>query len=115
MDLQDKNSRLFVQLVFMYHAACMEQLGKVKSSMTGKIERNLDAAQSTIDILDMLKEKTRGNLSPDEDRFVTETLRELRLNFVDEKLKDDRAGKEGTEPKQQETAPPEQPESAGTQ
>jgi len=28
MDIKDKNSQLFLQLVFMYHAACMEQLGK---------------------------------------------------------------------------------------
>lgn len=109
MDLQDKNSRLFVQLVFMYHAACMEQLGKVKSSMTGKIERNLDAAQSTIDILDMLKGKTRGNLSTDEDRFITEALRELKLNFVDEKLKDDKEKQEKPDEKPPEGTPTAKP------
>lgn len=90
MDTPDKNSQLFLQMIFMYHAACMEQLGKVKSSITGKIERNLVAAQGTIDLLDMLKEKTRGNLTKEEDRFLTELLRELKLNFVDEKVKEER-------------------------
>lgn len=91
MEIKDKNSQLFLQLAFMYHAACMEQLGKVKSTITGKIERDLVAAQATIDLLDMLKEKTKGNLSTDEDRFLTELIRELKLNFVDEKVKDEKA------------------------
>jgi hypothetical protein len=91
MELSDKNSQLFLQMAFMYHAACMEQLGKVKSTITGNIERNLDAAQGTIDLLDMLKEKTKGNLAHDEERFLTELIRELKLNFVDEKAKDEKA------------------------
>lgn len=106
MDIKDKNSQLFLQLVFMYHAACMEQLGKVKSTITGKIERDLHAAQGTIDLLDMMKEKTKGNLSQEEDRFLTELIRELKLNFVDEKLKDEKAKQEQPKeeaPKQEET------------
>lgn len=91
MDIKDKHSQLFLQLAFMYHAACMEQLGKVKSTITGKIERDLAAAQGTIDLLDMLKEKTKGNLSTEEDRFLAELIRELKLNYVDEKVKDERA------------------------
>ncbi len=91
MEFKDKNSQLFLQLAFMYHAACMEQLGKVKSTITGKIERDLVAAQGTIDLLDMLKEKTKGNLSKEEDRFLTELIRELKLNYVDEKAKDEKA------------------------
>ena len=94
MDIGNKDSQLFLQLVFMYHAACMEQLGKVKSTITGKIERNLDAAQGTIDLLDMLKVKTKGNLSIEEEKFLTELVRELKLNFVDEKAKDDKAKQE---------------------
>ncbi len=101
MERTDKNSQLFLQLIFMYHAACMEQLGKVKSTITGKIDRNLVAAQGTIDLLDMLKEKTKGNLSNDEERFLVELIRELKLNFVDEKAKDANAAS---------APPPPQPE-----
>lgn len=88
MELKDKQSQLFLQMIFMYHAACMEQLGKVKSTITGKIERNLVAAQGTIDLLDMIKAKTAGNLSHDEEKFLTEIIRELKLNYVDEASKD---------------------------
>ncbi len=89
MELKDKNTQLFLQLAFMYHAAGMEQLGKVKSTITGKIERDLVAAQGTIDLLDMLLVKTKGNLSTEEERYLSELIRELKLNFVDEKSKDD--------------------------
>jgi hypothetical protein len=91
MESDDKNSQLFLQMVFMYHAACMEHLGKVKSTITGKIERNLAAAQQTIDLLDMLKGKTTGNLSTDEEKFLTQLIRELKLNYVDEMNKDQQA------------------------
>lgn len=104
MEIKDKNSQLFLQMIFMYHAACMEHLGKVKSTITGKIERNLAAAQGTIDMLDMLKEKTKGNLSKEEERFLTELLRELKLNFVDEKAKDEKSAQ--TKPEQ---SPPQEP------
>ena len=87
MELNDKNSQLFLQLMFMYHAAGMEQLGKVKSTITGKIERDLVAAQGTIDLLDMMLVKTKGNLTNQEERFLTELIRELKLNYVDEKAK----------------------------
>ncbi len=50
--------------------------------MTGKRMVDLDAAQSTIDILEMLAEKTRGNLTPEEDREFREVLSEVRLAFV---------------------------------
>jgi len=41
-----------------------------------------DAARQTIDILQMLESKTRGNLEPVEERLLREVLHELRLNFV---------------------------------
>jgi hypothetical protein len=84
MYINTKNQILFTQLVFSLQAAAMQQMGKLKHPLTDKIERDLAAAQSTIDILDMISEKTKGNLTPDEDRFLSEVLRELKLNYVDE-------------------------------
>jgi hypothetical protein len=68
----------------MFQVATMQQLGKLKNPVTDKIERDLRAAQSSIDVLDMLKHKTKGNLAPEEERFINETLKELKLNYVDE-------------------------------
>lgn len=45
-------------------------------------EPNLALAQQTIDTLDMLQEKTRGNLSDEESQLVQSVLYELRMRFV---------------------------------
>ncbi|MDE3056897.1 MAG: DUF1844 domain-containing protein [Bacteroidota bacterium] len=84
----DKNEMLFVQLVSMFHAAALQQMGKLKNPLTDKIERDLSQAELSIDILDMLKEKCKGGLSSDEEKFLTTVLQELKLNFVDEQMKD---------------------------
>jgi hypothetical protein len=85
MDTAQKHQLLFTQLVIMFHAATMQQLGKVKHPVTEKIEKNLEAAENTIDILEMLQAKTKGNLAADEDALVTQILQELRLAYVQEK------------------------------
>jgi hypothetical protein len=84
MDPKEKSQMLFAQVVLMFHSLAMSQLGKIKNPMTDKVERDLAGAQGTIDLLDMLKEKTKGNLSPEEDGFLTNMLKELKLNYVDE-------------------------------
>ena len=80
----EKNAALFMGLVMMFQAAAMQNMGKIKNPATDKIERQLDQAQYIIDILDMLVEKTKGNLNDDEKRFVSGVLQELKLNYVDE-------------------------------
>ncbi len=62
----------------------MMAMGKIKNPVSDKIERNLEHAKIYIDTLDMLHTKTKGNLSEYEDKFLTETLKELKLNYVDE-------------------------------
>ena len=83
----DKNSQLFVGLISSLTSQAYIQLGKLKNPMTDKIERDLDGASLSIDIIAMLKEKSDGNLSPDESTFLERTLHELRLNYVSEKEK----------------------------
>lgn len=84
MDAQEKNQLLFMQLVMMFHTLTMHQLGKIKNPVTDKVERDLAAAQASIDMLDMFKEKTKGNLTGEEERFLINLLKELKLNYVDE-------------------------------
>ena len=83
----DQASALFTGIVMMFHSAGMQHLGKIKNPMNDKIERNLEQAQMSIDILDMLHTKCRGNLSPEEERYVKTALQELKLNYVDEMSK----------------------------
>ena len=84
MESQDTDAILFSSLVVMLHAATMQQLGKVHNPATGKIERQLNAAQDTIALLDMLRAKTKGNLSEAEDKLLSQVIAELKLNYVDE-------------------------------
>jgi hypothetical protein len=80
----EKSASLFYSLLMTFQAAAMQQMGKMKNPMSDKIERDLQQAQLSIDLLDMLEEKTRGNLSEDETRFIKGILQELKLNYVDE-------------------------------
>ncbi len=75
---------LFMQLVLQNQQMAMMSMGKLKNPMTDKIERNLEFAKMSIDTLDMLAAKTKGNLSEYEERFLTQTISELKLNYVDE-------------------------------
>ncbi len=84
----DKNSSLFFSLVMTFQAAAMQQMGKLKDPISDKIERDLQQAQVSIDILDMLDEKTHGNLSEEETKYLKGLLQELKLNYVDEMSKE---------------------------
>ncbi len=75
---------LFTQLVLSFQAAAWQQMGKVQSIMTGKIERNLMMAKHSIDMLAMLEEKTNGNLTEDETKYIKHVLYELRMNYLEE-------------------------------
>lgn len=49
----------------------------------GKAEKHLDLARQTIDILGLLHDKTKGNLTGEEERLLAQTLFDLRLRFVE--------------------------------
>jgi Domain of unknown function (DUF1844) len=59
------------------------QLGFLKASESEEVQQDLPAARQTIDILAMLEEKTRGNLTDQEKKIITETLFQLRMAFVE--------------------------------
>ena len=86
-DTADKYSDLFMGLVVSFQVSALQYLGKLVSPHTGKSERNLEAAASSIDMLDMLAQKTRGNLKPEEEHFLKETISHLKLNYVEETSK----------------------------
>jgi hypothetical protein len=88
MTSAEKNSSLLFSLIMTFQAAAMQQMGKLKNPITDKVERELQQAQLSIDILDMLAEKTKGNLSEDESRLLKGVIQELKLNYVDESTKE---------------------------
>jgi hypothetical protein len=84
----EKDTALFMGLVLMFHAAAMQHMGKTKNPISDKIERSLDQAQFIIDTLDALVVKTKGNLSDEENKFLANIVKELKLNYVEELAKD---------------------------
>ncbi len=84
MDQVNSTELLFMQLVMQNQQIAMMSLGKMSNPVTNKTEVNLEYAKMAIDTLDMLKEKTRGNLSQYEEQFLDETLKELKLIYVAE-------------------------------
>jgi len=81
----DINKILFMHLVSMLAMSAIQQMGKLVDPNTGKAETNLEAAQATIDMLDMLELKTRGNLDAEETKLIKDTLMSLKMNYVETK------------------------------
>jgi hypothetical protein len=69
-------------IMSLSHSAVLH-LGEAPNPETGKLERNLPLARQTIDLLGVLEEKTKGNLSGDEERLLTQVLFDLRMRFVE--------------------------------
>jgi hypothetical protein len=74
----------FLGLVMAHQQAGLQHLGKMANPMTGKVERELQAVQGTIAILETLERKTRGNLVQEEEQALQESLTFLRLNYLEE-------------------------------
>lgn len=110
----EKNTQLLLYLVGSFELAAMQQMGKIKNPLLDKIEKNLDQAQFSIELLDMLKEKTKGNLSQYEIKYIENALAQLKLNYVDELEKEKKekksiedSGKKEEKEKDEETKNPE--------
>jgi hypothetical protein len=58
-------------------------LGEIANPLTGKVEPDGPVAKQMIDIIGMLREKTRGNLSSGEDRLIEDILFDLRMKYVE--------------------------------
>jgi hypothetical protein len=62
----------------------MMALGVLKNPMTGEAKKSLEHASHVIDALSMLEEKTKGNLSEEEEKSLEEALHNLRMLYVAE-------------------------------
>jgi hypothetical protein len=75
----------FVTFVLSLNASALVNLGLVEDPASNTKVKNLPLAKQTIDILGMLQEKTRGNLSADEENLIKHVLYELRMIYIKEK------------------------------
>ena len=63
-------------------SSALIHLGKTPNPETGKVERDLVLARQSLDLLGMLHDKTRGNLTAEEKQLFDNLLADLRLRFV---------------------------------
>lgn len=80
---KELNQALFGHLLMSLAQSALLGMGKIVHPSVGKAEVDLEAAQQAIDMLEMLQERTKGNLSPEEERGLTQTLSMLQMNFVE--------------------------------
>ena len=74
----------FAALVLSFASSALLHLGLVEDPQTGRpTEQSLPLARHSIDLLELLEVKTRGNLTPDEASLITNLLTELRVRFVE--------------------------------
>ncbi|OGQ00477.1 MAG: hypothetical protein A2Z51_09985 [Deltaproteobacteria bacterium RBG_19FT_COMBO_52_11] len=74
----------FASFIFSLSTSALLHLGEVPDPVTQNREKNLTLAKQTIDILGMLQEKTRGNLTSEEEKMMETLLTDLRWRYVRE-------------------------------
>jgi hypothetical protein len=72
----------FTNFTLSLSTSALIQLGEIQDPFTQKSAKNLPLAKQTIDLISMLKEKTKGNLSPEEEKVIEHILYDLRMRYV---------------------------------
>ncbi len=75
----------FPTFIISLNASALVNLGAIEDPASGNKVKNLSIAKQTIDILNMLEEKTRGNLTEEEGKILKNILYDLRIIYVKEK------------------------------
>ena len=88
----------FISVVYFFVTIALQHLGIIKNPLTDKVEKNLDLAKYTIDTLDLIKEKTKGNLTNVEESLISSTLSDLKLTYVKEKEREESESKAEEKP-----------------
>jgi len=72
----------FINFLFSLSTSALIQLGDIQDPIAKQQSKNLPLAKQTIDLIGMLNEKTKGNLTPDEEKFMEHILFDLRMRYV---------------------------------
>ena len=72
----------FTSFIFSLSTSALIQLGEIEDPFTQKQSKNLPIAKQTIDLIGMLREKTKGNLPSEEGNFLDNVLFDLRMRYV---------------------------------
>ncbi len=72
----------FSTFILSLASSTLMQLGEIPNPDTGKTELQLDLARHTIDVLEMLYEKTRGCITEEEKVLLSDILHEVKMKYV---------------------------------
>jgi hypothetical protein len=72
----------FPSYILSYYTQGLVLMGEVPNPYTNKKEEDIESARHTIEILSMLEQKTKGNLSSEEQQLLGTVLYELRMKFM---------------------------------
>ncbi|MCR4396802.1 MAG: DUF1844 domain-containing protein [Candidatus Saccharicenans sp.] len=72
----------FSSIVFPIYTQALIKLGLLEDPRTNQLETNLEYAKRLIDILDLLRDRTKGNLEAEEENFLEAILSQLKLNYL---------------------------------
>jgi hypothetical protein len=75
----------FSTFIMSLNASALVHLGVLEDPMTGKKVKNLPLGKQTVDMLRMLQEKTRGNLTEEEGKLLQGILYDLKIAYVRQK------------------------------
>ena len=87
-DQMSKHDHVLISLTMNLQAMAMVQLGKVTNPATGALERDLEGARSSVDILEMLKTKCRTDTPEPLLQILDQAVMDLQMNYMDELKKD---------------------------
>lgn len=73
----------FTTFLLSLASTAVIQMGAAPDPTTGEVSKNIVLARETIDLLGMLREKTRGNLTDEEQQFFDALLYDLRMRFLE--------------------------------
>ena len=80
----------FISLVLTLSSSAWVGLGKIADPISGEINQDLKGVKYTIDLLLMLREKTRGNLTDEEKKILDGSISELQANFAETVFSNDK-------------------------
>jgi hypothetical protein len=72
----------FGSLVFPFYTQALIKLGLIEDPVTKAPSENLELGKRLIDLLDLLKDRTKGNLDEEEDKFLEACLAQLKFNYL---------------------------------
>ena len=74
----------FSTFIFSLGSTAFIHLGLAPNPVTQKIEKDFAQAKQNIDLIHLLKEKTKGNLTNDEEKLIDNLLHTLKMKYVEE-------------------------------